>query len=116
MQTIELNVDHFNFYCPVTGVKISGADSEDQSPALLLAHCDEFDQIIYADTGISQQLHGLGIDHEAGSLEKNDIDNLKFPPETVCYRITVHGFSCGPVAISARYFINMNYYEEHEWN
>tara|TARA_Y100001934_G_C12268657_1_gene733702 strand:- start:61 stop:417 length:357 start_codon:yes stop_codon:yes gene_type:complete len=115
MQIIKLDIEHFNFYCPVTGTKISGSDADDHSAALVLSVC-ETGHIMHSSDNINKQLNELGISPDSDSIENTEIEQLKFPPGTVCYQITVHGFSCGPASITADYFINMNYCEDHEWN
>jgi hypothetical protein len=35
MNIIELHLDHFDFFCPVTGIQLLGDGQQDQSPALL---------------------------------------------------------------------------------
>lgn len=43
MQIIELSLDHYNFYCPVTGVWIANEeDVNDDAPSLLGYWLDEF--------------------------------------------------------------------------
>ena len=48
MQTVELTLDHFNFYCPVTGAPVLGNDDIHPSAAQLFCYFNEVGEFIFA--------------------------------------------------------------------
>jgi len=119
MQTVRLELDHANFYCPVTGKLITNHEVFQASPATVftfVSDVGEFGQI----TPELQELWD-SVEAEAEADEDDFAMDLfeKFAEKIkddaiVCFEITTFGMACGPVSSTVRIAINMNYCDEAE--
>ena len=67
MQTVDLVLDHYNFYCPVTGQQIMGEfDDFKPSPAMVYCFVDEGESFEYALDWVSELYEKF--------MEENDDD------------------------------------------
>lgn len=117
MQTVKLELDHSNFYCPVTGQLITGDQVFQASPATVFTYVSEVGEF----EQITPELKELWDSVEAEADEDDfDIDLFeKFAEKIeddaiVCFEITTFGMACGPVSSTVRIAINMNYCDEAE--
>ncbi|MFN9602313.1 MAG: hypothetical protein ACK6A7_02565 [Planctomycetota bacterium] len=115
MQRVMLDLDHSNFYCPVTGKLIADDDSFEASPATVFTYVNEvgeFDTIAPELLAIWEQVEAE-TDEEDFDADPFEIFCQRIEDDSiVCFEITTHGFACGPVSSTVRIAINMNYCNE----
>lgn len=113
MQLVNVNIDHHDFYCPVTGRQILGGDLYEPSPATVMTYLDDISMIMQANDEMLPKLNLMGLDVEE-EAELEQLDTLGMKDNIVCYKISTCGMSCGPVQSSVRIIIDMNYINYHE--
>ena len=123
MQILDLELDHFNLYCPATG-------------EVILEDCEPINEDALALKGywIDEVISEPFIKDEAlqqawdAFVEKYEEENDDFPdyeeieaflvnyPELnwVIYKITTHGMACGPVWSTVWHVVDMNVVKELE--
>jgi hypothetical protein len=108
MQLVNVNIDHHDFYCPVTGRQILGGELYEPSPATVMTYLDDVSVIMYADEEMQPKLSSLGlaVDDDA---EPEQLETLGLEDNIVCYKISTWGMACGPCSSTVRIFIDMNY-------
>jgi|TARA_Y100000310_G_scaffold344647_1_gene458526 hypothetical protein len=122
MQTIRLHLDHFNFFCPVTGEHILGSDEFKVSPATefvfslndsMFEHAESKYEKIWDDLQEKEnQLFEDDSDEDFDCWEefkKTIKDN-----SIIVFEITTSGMACGPVSSTVCIGINMNYIPEEQ--
>jgi len=112
MQVVSLELDGFNFYCPVTGIRILGEGAHQTSPAVAFTYIDEVGEL----QDLSPELQEIRdrVVQESGPDDSAWDRYQKFvalisDDSIVCFEITVCGMACGPVSSTVRIAINMNY-------
>jgi hypothetical protein len=117
MQKVSLELDHFNFYCPVTGKLISSDQSYKASPATVFTYVDEsgeFEDIIPELKEIWERVQEESGDEDCAiDLFEKFVETIR-DDGIVCFEITTCGIACGPVSSTVRIAINMNYCDEAE--
>jgi len=118
MQLLELNLDHLNFYCPVTGTTMRTADHFNaDAPALMGFWVDEIlDNPVIKHAELQASFEAFLSQEEAQDpcfrLEFDDLESfLKAfdAPNWVAYCITNCGFGCGgPISSTVYMVIDMN--------
>jgi hypothetical protein len=115
MQIIDLELDHNNFFCPVTGQAIIREEEEFRaSPATVFCYLDGFSEFEFMSDEAKAIFDSLEIDE----VEDNSEDIFKrFEEEysdnnIICFVITTRGIACGPVSFTVRIGIQMNYMDE----
>jgi hypothetical protein len=117
MQRIELELDHHNFFCPVTGEQIMSEEDFTPSPALKICYID--DLFVYVSDDLRPLLTSKGIDVNEDPLYV-DWDDFKAiqdeltSNEFVMFEITNHGIACGPVSNTSYFCIDMNFVPEND--
>ncbi len=116
MQEIHLELDHLDFYCPVTGKHILSEEDSESSPATAFIYIDDIGEF----SGIRPDLLKL-YEEKCDFYPENDEDEddlnpidrfmklLKDTPNLVVFNITTSGVACGPVSNTVRVGIDMNY-------
>lgn len=111
---VTLDLDHFNFYCPVTGHAMSGGTEFSASPATAFVYLDEIGEFISTSSEVESVINEID---PANNLYGDEI----FPklseylqnPSLTCFVLNVHGVACcGPMSSTVRIGINMNYQSE----
>jgi len=117
MQIVNLDLSHFNFYCPVTGQLISNDELFEESPATVFSYIDEvqeFQKIVPDLEEIWKKIEDEADEDDfpwdlfekfAGKIKNDSI---------VCFQITTRGMACGPVSSTVRIGINMDYQSEDQ--
>lgn len=117
MQIIKLDLSHHNFFCPVTGQRITSYNSYQPSPALAaMWHSEIVDmpEIYNAKLEKAWEKYSEKVEQDNDYLEvadfivSNSIDNL------ICFEFTTHGMACGPVSSTVWYVIDMDYEADDE--
>jgi hypothetical protein len=115
MKQIELDLDHVNFYCPVTGEQIVSSELCTPSPATAFIYLDEIGDFVE----ISEEFAEIN----EKIIEKENEDEDFFHFETfmkaikkiknlIVFSITTRGMACGPVSSTVHIGIDMNYCNE----
>lgn len=119
MKKIELNLSHFNFYCPVTGHRILQDGEEfSPSPATLFAYLDIIGEFIYSTNQyqeiIDKNAQKFSEDDEFGDYENLElIINESENANLLIFEITNSGVACGPSSSTLFLCIDMNYNKEN---
>jgi hypothetical protein len=117
MQILELELDHFNLYCPATGEFIFVEDEPINEDALSLKGywVDEvIEEPFIKDEALRKAWDGF--------IEEYEVDHQDFPefseieqflvnypePNWVIYKITTNGMACGPVSTTVWHVVDMN--------
>ena len=100
MQLIQLELDDWNFFCPVTGLKVFNDDGKPNAPTFRGGWCHEVpDQPIHLD----DLLKPLWQSYLEAQLAAEDTANIPaflrsvVLPNWVAFEITTCGIACGPV-------------------
>ncbi len=112
MQKINVNLNHDNFYCPVTGIQILSAEEFNPSPALKIWYNDGFIEYLAEDFKLFLSEQGIDTSMEPLEVEYDDFENVttKFNSnEYVLFAITRSGIACGPVSTTTFFLIDMNF-------
>ena len=113
MQRIELEPTHFNFFCPVTGQRITDEELFIPSPAQLFCYIDEgVFEFVHKD--IHPALEHVGIDITTDVIEADwqmfeKLIVLLDDQGLVLFEITHSGMACGPISMTAYHCIDMNF-------
>ena len=123
MQTVYLELDSHDFYCPFTGQLLMSENTEEfiPSPALAFFYIDEVGEMIYANDW-AQELWDKteedidNMDEENGIPDVYELieDRLKDSEDTdhlICVYVTVSGIACGPVSTTGIYCFDTKYKE-----
>lgn len=116
MQIVKLHLDHYNFYCPVTGQRILDEETFNKSPALRFAYVDVGD-FEFADEEIKnlfdeyKKLHGE--DKDSLDLFEEFVENTTLV-DVIVFQITHSGIACGPASTTVWFAIDMNYDEDDQ--
>lgn len=118
MQIVELSLDHYNFFCPATGIQIIGEDypCNDDAPSLMGYWIDQALDLPYFN---SKELEEAWTEFCNDHAKKNhglypDLDDLEnfltgYPAGSwVVFSITTCGIACGPVSMTVWFVIDMN--------
>lgn len=116
MQIVELELNHYNFYCPATGHLIlsDGGDGTENAKSLKGLWVDEvFEEPTFKDETFQKAWEEYYEKHldEDTDFEFDILE--KFLKETknetwVCYKITTSGMACGPVSTTVWLVIDMD--------
>ena len=112
MQILDLNLSHNNFYCPVTGHRISGPQLYDSSPALVgMWLGDMLEEPEIKDTKLENSYDDYlkQIDKENGMWDIDEFLGGFENPDFVVFKITTDGVGHYPTVWFA---INMDYEKE----
>ena len=113
----ELELDHYNFFCPVTGVQILGESHCDESVRSLKAHWvnEAMDEPVIRDPGLeaawAQFLEEFEQDEDGGFLMCDDLKKFLtnyVAPNWSVFEITTSGMSCGPTSSTVWLVIDLN--------
>jgi hypothetical protein len=119
----ELELDHYNFFCPVTGVQILGESHCDESaPSLKAYWVDEvMDEPVIKDPGLeaawAQLLEKFEEDEDGDFLMGDDLKKFLtnyVAPNWSVFEITTSGMSCGPTSSTVWLVIDLNTELEEE--
>lgn len=112
-----LNLDHFNFFCPATGVHILGDEHCDDSAQSLRAYwvSDAFDEPVIKDPTLveawskfSDEFAAKNEGSTAGDKELEQFLKSYREPNWATFEITTCGMSCGPTSSTVWFVIDMN--------
>jgi hypothetical protein len=118
MQIVELELDHFNFFCPATGEQIlSPTDCNEEAASLMGYWIDEMiyepclkDELLKKDFAAFMNYHeeqdeGFWLGFEELEQFFTEFD----APNWVVFKLTTRGMGCGGPMCSTVYFvIDMN--------
>ena len=113
MQTINLDLDHSNFFCPITGIQILSDEDFKPTPAVKFFYSDS-GYLHYLSPELKDILKTLGYDEYDEDLEFDGddfeklVDNFKDKSTWVMFAITETGIACGPVWSTVYIGIDMN--------
>jgi hypothetical protein len=111
MKTVDIELDHHNFFCPVTGARITSDDAYEPSPAQVgMFHYEVPDEPEIHDDALKTLW-------EAYAAKTEDIDLDEFLDSVnhqswVAFKITTSGMACGPGSSTWIIVIDMNYNED----
>lgn len=110
MQSVELDLSHHNFFCPITGQAILSDEHFEPSEATLFAFLDDVGDFVFIRSDLETKCQQLEKDDDTTIdqflcelLESVDSANL------VCYSITTRGIACGPVSSTIRIAVDMDH-------
>jgi hypothetical protein len=116
MHNVELELDHDNFYCPVTGQYIMGdgvIEGFSPSEAVLFCYLNEIGDFEYTKPGIKDLFENCLKETEDDELEAYDLMIQKIneteSKNLVCFEITTSGMACGPMSTTLKVCFDMNY-------
>ena len=118
MQQVELVLEHYDFFCPVTGRRILGPEEFSPSPATAFVFPTQVDDFEFIREEFAK------IDRKANTKKamKDDPDGrfdrfcegLKGYTNLVVFSITTCGVACGPVAWTTHIGIDMDHRGDQE--
>jgi hypothetical protein len=111
MQTIAIEPDHDNLFCPATGVRVSCSEEIVASPATLAHWHGELadEPSLYREDIERAWDHYLAALDEDDSTCISDFLETLDDPNFICFQIERCGFSCGPVSTTEWFLFDMNY-------
>ena len=112
MQLVKLDLNHDNFFCPVTGQTILRAEEAFRaSPATVFCYVDEVSDFETISDEAKANFEKLEIDEDEDSTEEifEKFASTYSDNNVVCFIITTSGMSCGPASSTVRIGIQMNY-------
>ena len=111
MQLIQLDLQHNNFFCPVTGHHIVGPEHYSPSPAMVgMWHFEVLEDPCIFNDELEEAWDAYWSD-----LGEDDLPDVpEFlekiqAPNCVCFEITSHSDACGPTCEVVWYAIDMNF-------
>ena len=113
MEIIQLELSHDNFFCPVTGQRITGPESYEASPA----QAGMWIGMLITEPEIaSPELEAQWKRYEDRLSEDDGVEIEAFLqsvelPSHICFEITTSGMACGPTSSTAWYVIDMDHRE-----
>lgn len=115
MHHVQLNLDHDNFFCPVTGFHMLSEEHYEPSPATLFVYIEDAGEFEW----YSRELEKLESTVNTEEIEDECEDGLsnierflvaiKDKPNLVVFTITTSGIACGPVSSTVHIGIDMDY-------
>jgi len=100
MQIIELDLDEWNLFCPLTGQKVFSEDGEANAPTLRGGWCDEVpDQPVHLN-GDLKPLWEAYLETQQAQEDLLDIPAFLRSvelPNWVAFELTIRDMACGPV-------------------
>jgi len=117
MQLLNLELDHFNLYCPSTGEYILLEDEGVNEDALSLKGywVDEvMGEPFIKDADLQKAWDAFIENYEKENDDFPDYTEIEtflvnYPePNWVIYKITTHGMACGPICSTAWNVVDMN--------
>lgn len=119
MNNVELELNHDNFYCPVTGQHIMGVgvnEGFNPSKAVLFCYVNEIEDFEYAKPEIKELFETCLKQTEDDGSEAYDVMIQKMneteSQNLVCFEITTNGMACGPISTKVKVCFDMNYRTE----
>lgn len=112
MQLVKLDLNHDNFFCPVTGqVILNGEEAFHASPATIFCYVDEVSDFETISEEAKSIFEKLVIDEDEDSADEifEKFASTYADNNIVCFVITTSGMACGPVSSTVRVGIQMNY-------
>ncbi len=113
MQIVELTLDHFNFYCPVTGKQVLGKNDIQPSAAQLFCYFNELSEFIFANELVQSIYEDCdkeaGQDDDAEDIFDNVISKLD-NENYVMFKIINSGIESGIRTDIVYLAFDMNYY------
>ena len=76
MKQIQLDLAHFNFFCPVTGHQIQSEENFDPSPASLYCYLEEEENFQFINESIIRDLKEFDLYYH-GKIAYMDLENFK---------------------------------------
>jgi hypothetical protein len=118
MQRVELALDHYDFFCPVTGQRILGPEEFTPSPATAFVfptQVDDFEFVRDEFAKIDRKMNPKKVTEEDpdGRFDRF-CEGLKGYANLVVFSITTRGVACGPVAWTTHIGIDMGYRGEQD--
>lgn len=108
MQELQLNLDHQNFYCPVTGDAILSEDRYQPSAATVFTYVDEIGDFQDLSPELESIVDELSLGDSDASLFERLRQRLK-DEHLVCFNLAIRGMGYGSEVARVRIGINMNY-------
>jgi hypothetical protein len=112
MQIVSIDIDHDNFFCPVTGNQILGAELFEPSAATVFAILDESCTMEHGSEEHIALWDSLVESEEDAQAAFEKFREKLGGDSTVCFSITTHGMACGPVSSTIHIAIDFNYIED----
>jgi hypothetical protein len=112
MQKINLDLSHFNFFCPVTGIQIASETEFNPSPALKYYYFDGYFIHLSEDSKPLLADLDINLDDETPEINWDNfeiIQNKLASKNLVLFEITTSGVACGPMSSTAYICIDMDY-------
>jgi hypothetical protein len=112
MKKIDLDLDHVNFYCPVTGEQIISSELCTPSPATAFIYLDEigdFVEISDEFTEINEKVIEKENEEEEFFHFESFMKAIKKIKNLIVFSITTRGMACGPASSTVHIGIDMNY-------
>lgn len=121
MHLVELDLNHDNLYCPVTGHHILSSEHFSQSPATVFVFpvegddfevlSDEF-KLIDENTNPDGWEDDMDDDEDYPNRLERFLQAIKDIPNLLVFCITTYGMACGPTSATVYVGIDMNYREK----
>jgi len=115
MQHIKLQLEHHNFFCPVTGIQIMSEEEFIPSTALVFCYID--DQFIFVSNETKTVLSSMGFDIDVEPYVDQDDFEALVKKLTSCgfvlFEIIHEGIACGPISNTTYFCIDMNFKSIH---
>ena len=113
MQLVQLDLQHNNFFCPVTGHHIVSSEHYEPSPALVgMWHFEVLEEPCFFNDELEKAWDSYWNDLDEDDLPDvpEFLEKIKDDyPNWVCFEITTRGMACGPTCEVVWYVINMDY-------
>ncbi len=121
MQTISVETEAQDFFCPITGIQLCGDSVSDISEdtfaktALVAMLVDELGlEPVYARPAFGEAL--AAIQGEQGDDDWLEIvealDKMDLADNFVLFEVKTHGFACGPVSSITYFLVDFSYEAE----
>jgi hypothetical protein len=113
----ELILDHYNFFCPATGVQILGEEHCDETAKSLKAHwvCEALDEPVINDPKLeeawaqySKKFESENEDETVGAEELESFLRNYSAPNWSVFEIITRSMSCGPISSTVWLVVDLN--------
>lgn len=111
MKLIDLTLEHFNFYCPVTGQQICSEFDFNPSKATAFVYLNEIGDLVNSTPKIDKIVADLDPENYLCADElMHELGNTLDESNLVCFNLSVHEVGCcGPRSSVVRIGIDMSY-------
>jgi hypothetical protein len=114
MERVSIELNHYNFFCPVTGERILDSEQFNPSPAQVFCYLEGEGVFEYVNPSLYPILKEIGVDTDSEYIyaDWETFEKLLLKLNGINYvlfELTDRGIACGPVCMTTYHCIDWDY-------